>query len=237
MRNSKQFHRRRMVWLDQLLGKADYPPSAFKVAYRIAMMCNENRGGEAWESCKAIGDAIGLSEASVIALVRRLHAGGDLSVRWGSRGRGYPNRYSMILKPQPTEVLITQKPQPAKVLGKAKNLRSAEKNLRNPEIKPQPAEEIFSKKIFSKRSSLEKHDAASTVDEPAGSLACAPDGALREPARGHSDEPSQSAVPDHVRSGPAEEQRLAEERKNRPTMEELIQRHPDVLGKIRQKRT
>jgi hypothetical protein len=142
MSNSKQFDRLRFVWLDQVLADSELPPSAFKVAYRLGQDFNERFDGEAWESCKKIGRAIGLSEATIIIMVRRLHERGHLRVEWGRPGRGHPNRYQMILtKPQSREVSETVKPQEPEVLGEQRKPQDHNRKPQDRVRKPQPAKE------------------------------------------------------------------------------------------------
>ncbi len=121
-RQSPELMRQRFLWLNQVLIDPELPASAFKVAYRISDGFNDiQRDGEAFESGKKIGIAIGMSEGTVIAMVRRLHDRGHLRVEWGQQGRGHPNKYWLVLKPQSAEVsddeikpqAATRKPQPA----------------------------------------------------------------------------------------------------------------------------
>jgi hypothetical protein len=111
--NSDKFKRQTFAWLNQMKARVRdgfYPPTAFMIAYELATQhFNEECGGAAWPGCKTLGDAIGKSEATVIGLIRRMEAGGDLRVEWGSQGRGHSNRYWMVLKPQPAEVLRAEK--------------------------------------------------------------------------------------------------------------------------------
>jgi len=110
-RQTLEFKRQRFLWLDQVLVDPELPASAFKVAYRISQGFNDVRyDGKAWESCKKIGDAIGMSEKTVITMVRRLHASGHLRVEWGRQGRGHPHNYWMILKPASAQVFDEIKP-------------------------------------------------------------------------------------------------------------------------------
>ena len=211
MSSSKEFKRRRFEWLDQVIGKAEYPASAFKVAYRIAQKCNEEREGAAWESCKTIGEAIGLSESTVITLVRRLQKGGDLNVEWGRQGRGHSNRYWMLLKPQSTKVF---KPQPAKVLEPKENLGSRRENLENAPGKPWPAKEISSK------NSIKNSNAG-------GGSRTHPDG-VRSPPPSKAD--IRKRQEEEQRQAAQEEKRLAEERKNRETIDELKKKYGPNYG-------
>ena len=113
-RQSPELMRQRFLWLDQVLIDPELPASAFKIAYRIGDGFNDvQHDGRAWESSKKIGIAIGMSEPTVIAMVRRLHARGHLRIDPGQQGRGHSNSYWLILKPQPADVSDEIKPQPA----------------------------------------------------------------------------------------------------------------------------
>jgi hypothetical protein len=111
-RQSPELTRQRFLWLNhQVLPDPDLPASAFKVAYRIGDGFNDQQSdGRAWESCKEIGNAIAMSEKTVITMVRRLHARGHLRVEWGQQGRGHPNNYWMISKPASAQVSDEIKP-------------------------------------------------------------------------------------------------------------------------------
>jgi hypothetical protein len=110
-RQSPEFKKQRFRWLDQVLVDPELPASAFKVAYRIGDDFNDvQQDGRAWEGCKEIARAIGMSEKTVITMVRRLNARGHLRVEWGKQGRGHPNNYWMILKPASTQVSDQIKP-------------------------------------------------------------------------------------------------------------------------------
>jgi hypothetical protein len=110
-RQSPEFKKQRFRWLDQVLVDPELPASAFKVAYRIGDDFNDvQQDGRAWEGCKEIARAIGMSEKTVITMVRRLNARGHLRVEWGKQGRGHPNNYWMILKPASAQVSDEIKP-------------------------------------------------------------------------------------------------------------------------------
>src|SRR5262245_33109795 len=135
--NSKAFKRQAFAWLEQMkrrIKERAYPATAFLIAHELVCAkkgyFNEEHGGAAWPSCKTLADAIGKSEATVISMVHRMEAGGDLRVEWGSRGSGHSNRYFMILK----------KPQSAEVFGLEKTSETEAQNLSFSKIKPQPAE-------------------------------------------------------------------------------------------------
>jgi hypothetical protein len=125
---STKFTRSVFVWLDQVVGDEDLPSSAFKVAYVIAQCINEETG-EGFPGTGTIAARIGMSQPTVIAMVRQLQVSGHLGVDPGRAGRGHSNRYRMIVKPQRAEVLrAPEKPQPAE--GKHQPA----------ELKPQPAD-------------------------------------------------------------------------------------------------
>jgi hypothetical protein len=123
---SAKFTRSVFEWLDQVALDRNLPASAFKVAYAIAQCLNED-SGEAFPGSDTIARRIGMSQATVIAMVRQLKTNGHLGVEPGRPGRGHSNRYRKIVKPQPAEVLEAQsvkvsepqpselKPQPAKL--------------------------------------------------------------------------------------------------------------------------
>jgi helix-turn-helix protein len=133
------------AWLNQLLGDRDL--TGFAVAFCIAQHVNHNTG-EGYPSAKRIATKTGLSESTVLAAIDRLELRGHLAIERGKQGRGHSNRYRMLIKPRPADVLDAGKPRPADVLQGAKNLgqpksktsASRTENLGQPEIKPRPAE-------------------------------------------------------------------------------------------------
>jgi hypothetical protein len=127
---STQHTRRVFVWLNQIAMDKKVPSSAFKVAYVIAQHVNEETG-EAWPSTETIGDLGGLYPSSVRAMIIKLVEHGHLAVEWGRKGRGHPNRYSMIVKPQAAAVSSNGKPQRAAVSSAAGKPQAGE-------LKPQP---------------------------------------------------------------------------------------------------
>src|ERR1700687_4423584 len=116
-RQSPELKRQRFAWLDyQVLPDPELPASAKLVCYRISDGFNDrDSDGRAWESCENIGAAVGMSEKTVITMVRRLHACGHLRVEWGKQGRGHPNHYWMILKPASAQVFDEIKPASGKI--------------------------------------------------------------------------------------------------------------------------
>jgi hypothetical protein len=139
-RQSPELMRQRFLWLNQVLIDPELPASAFKVAYRIGDGFNDiQRSGEAFESCKKIAVAIGMSEATVIDMVRRLHARGHLRIEWGQQGRGHQNNYWHILKPQSAEVNDEIKPQSAEAFDDEIKPQPAKIKPQPAKIKPQPA--------------------------------------------------------------------------------------------------
>jgi hypothetical protein len=139
-RQSPELKKQRFWWLDhQVLPDPELPASAKLVAYRIGDGFNDrDSDGRAWESCKEIANAIAMSEATVIMMVRRLDARGHLRVEWGQQGRGRPNNYWLILKPQPAKVFDEIKPQPTQVLDGKIKPQSATRKPQPTKIKPQP---------------------------------------------------------------------------------------------------
>lgn len=96
--------------------KADtaIPAGTFKVAFQLTAYWFWDNP-IAYRSCQTVAEAVGVSEATVIRALHLLHDRGHLNVQWGTQGRGHPNRYSMILKPAPVQVLKDGKPAPAQV--------------------------------------------------------------------------------------------------------------------------
>jgi DNA-binding Lrp family transcriptional regulator len=84
-------------WLNQVKADRELSPSAFIVAFEIGQHFNRKRGGAAWPSYLTIANAVGLDEATVVRLVRRLRDRGHIKVDPGKRGRGHPNRYFMVV--------------------------------------------------------------------------------------------------------------------------------------------
>jgi hypothetical protein len=126
--------RRIFVFLNQVKADPELTPSAFLVAFEITQRL-WGADHEAWPGCRTMAKAIGMSEATVIAMVRRLEGRGHLAIESGHAGRGHSHRYRIIIKPQPAEHLEAMKPQPVEVL--------ARENLSRLNTKPQPAEQNY----------------------------------------------------------------------------------------------
>jgi Helix-turn-helix domain len=103
-----QHTRKLFAWYDQVVADGNLPPSAFKVAYVIGQHVNW-QSGEAWPSTDTIASRAGLAQSSVRDMVERLHQCGHLQVTWGSRGRGHPNKYRLIIKERTAAFFDTTK--------------------------------------------------------------------------------------------------------------------------------
>jgi hypothetical protein len=99
-------------WLNQIKADRELLPSAFIIAFEIGQHFNRKRGGAAWPSYLTIANAVGLDEATVVRLVRRLHQRGHIKIEPGKRGRGHPNRYFMVVQ-KPARAQVSQKIKPA----------------------------------------------------------------------------------------------------------------------------
>jgi hypothetical protein len=111
--SSKAFTLKTFTFLHQVNHNPELPSSDLAVCLELSCYFNEDdQDGRAWPGCKTIGDAIGLSETTVIRSVRRLEKHGHIRVIWGTQGRGHPNQYWMIVKPAPAQVLEPEKPAP-----------------------------------------------------------------------------------------------------------------------------
>ena len=133
-RQTSEFKQQRFLWLNQVLVDPELPGSAFKVAYRIGDGFKSSyvqHDGRAWESCKEIARAIGMSEKTVITMVRRLHARDHLLRSMGAPGRGHPNHYWMLLKPASAQVFDEIKPasSPNKTCADAENQETRTKGM------------------------------------------------------------------------------------------------------------
>ena len=138
-RHAQASHTRDLfVWLNQIKSDSETPAGAFKVAFEIGQYLNR-QSGEAWPSTERIAKGIAMSQATVIAMVRRLEARGHLAIESGSQGRGHSHHYRMILKPQATEVIPPEKHQPA-VVSEIENLNPLRENLSPLISKHQPAD-------------------------------------------------------------------------------------------------
>jgi hypothetical protein len=109
--SSKEFTAKIFRWLHQVNGDDKLPGSAIKVAVRLASDFNEKLGGMAWPSCQTLSEDIGKSKATVIDMIRRLHARGHLQVEWGQQGKGHSNQYWLVEKGQPANLSATSKGQ------------------------------------------------------------------------------------------------------------------------------
>jgi Helix-turn-helix domain len=108
--SSKEFTALTFAWLHQVNQDAGLLPIDTKVCLQLTKHFNEkDEGGRAWPSYKTIGEAVGVSEQTVIRSVHRVHSRGHLRVVWGKAGRGHPNQYWMIVKPPPVEVSEDEK--------------------------------------------------------------------------------------------------------------------------------
>lgn len=142
-RQSDEHTRTIFAWLNQVKADTELPASAFKVAYEISQYLSRTEG-DAWPSCRTIGEGIGLSESTVIDMVSRLHRLGHLDLEPGRQGRGHSNRYRLNLKPQPAKVSDPGKPQPAEVCRDQKPQPAEvceDENLGRLGTKPWPAKE------------------------------------------------------------------------------------------------
>jgi hypothetical protein len=95
---TKEFNRRRFIWLDQVMADRELTASVFKVAYNLGQRFNEREGGAAWPSVRTISETVGLSKSVVLDAVRLLQDRGHLEIQAGRQGRGHSNRYMMLLK-------------------------------------------------------------------------------------------------------------------------------------------
>jgi hypothetical protein len=158
--SSKAFTIRVFTWLHQVNHDLELLAVDVCVALQLVIHFNEDDSdGRAWPSCKTLGEAIGLSEATVIHSVRRLHARGHLRVIWGQQGRSHPNQYWMEIKPCPAKVSDEIKPQPAKVLDEIKP--------ESGELKPEPAKENHYKNHQARKSEPDGERPAASGGGPA----------------------------------------------------------------------
>lgn len=112
IKSPKRHTREMFAWLDQVVADRGLPASAFKVAYVIGQHVNW-QSGEAWPSTHTIAGRAKLAQSSVRDKVERLHQRGHLEVTWGSRGRGHPNKYRLIIIER-TSAVLEPKKQPRK---------------------------------------------------------------------------------------------------------------------------
>src|SRR5258705_4334384 len=99
--NRRRDTRKLFVWLDQIRGDPELPPSAFKVAYEIGQHFNARHGGAAWPSSLTIATNIGVGKATVIRVVQQLRERGHLKIDPGKAGRGHSNQYFMVVRKGP----------------------------------------------------------------------------------------------------------------------------------------
>jgi hypothetical protein len=105
---SKAFTAKTFTWLRQI-NRGRYLAIDLKVALELTTYFNErDQDGRAFPSYKTIGDAIGVSEQTVIRSIERMRAHGDLHVTPGKAGRGHPNQYWMVVKPAQKTSTVTQ---------------------------------------------------------------------------------------------------------------------------------
>jgi Helix-turn-helix domain len=114
--NPTQFARVKFLWIDRIA--RDHQLLAIDTRVAAALLhyfTASDNGGRAYPSCKTLGDAIGVSEATVIRSVNRLHDRGHLIVIWGKPGRGHPNQYWMAAGGKPASVQVLEAQKPARV--------------------------------------------------------------------------------------------------------------------------
>jgi hypothetical protein len=107
--NRRRDTRQKFVWLAQVKADRELSPSAFMVAFELTQLFNAEYGGAAWKSSLNIAKAVGLSEPSIIRIVRQLRERGHLKIEPGKRGAGHSNRYFMVLKTSTSEGFRTTK--------------------------------------------------------------------------------------------------------------------------------
>lgn len=164
--STKQFTAQTFKFLHQVNGNSALPASDLKIALELTRYFNEAEGGRAYPSCKTIGDATGLSEATVIRGVRRMEQHGHLKVIWGRQGRGHPHQYWPVVKPAPVQVSEAGKPASAPPVKPA-----------SAKIKPAPMQENLSKNHVAsatRNATMERESVlAHCVSDPGGA---GPDG-------------------------------------------------------------
>jgi hypothetical protein len=89
---TKEFNRRRFIWLDQVMTDGKLAASAFKVAYKLGQHFNEAQGGAAWPSIQTISAGTALPKTVVMRAVRGLQERGHLAIEARRQGRGHSNR-------------------------------------------------------------------------------------------------------------------------------------------------
>ncbi len=138
-KSAKQHTRDLFKWLDQVALDSSLRPSAFKAAYVIAEHVNRETG-EAWPSSTTIAARCGLSQPTVVELVRSLEAAGHLEIEPGRAGRGHSHRYRLITKYRSADVSSPTKHRVADISRKAKTSRSPMENIGDAEIKHRRAD-------------------------------------------------------------------------------------------------
>jgi hypothetical protein len=129
--SSKEFSNKTFKWLYQINSDFELPPIDMKVAVQLTVHFNEeNDGGRAYPGLKFMGDAIGVSEPTMVRSIHRLERRGHLHVVWGSAGRGHSNQYWMIVKP------VSKKPPRVKVSDPHKTSTGKSENLHSCSVKP-----------------------------------------------------------------------------------------------------
>ena len=118
------FTRDRFRWLDAALPlDTKMPPAAFIVGYAIATALRRDSGNalfmsasnkpdvvvcEAWIGAPDIAAKIGMSKATVFAMVSKLENHGYVQIEPGKRGSGHSNHYRLIEKGQPADISNSQ---------------------------------------------------------------------------------------------------------------------------------
>ena len=117
------FTRDRFRWLDARAADTKMPPAAFIVGYAIATALRRDSGNalfmsasnkpdvvvcEAWIGAPDIAAKIGMSKATVFAMVSKLENHGYVQIEPGKRGSGHSNHYRLIEKGQPADISNSQ---------------------------------------------------------------------------------------------------------------------------------
>ena len=179
--------------------------------------------GVAWPSQQTLADVTEQSVDSIQRHVRLLERLGLISIEHRRRrtGDGLANIYRLSFS------------RPHLAAYEGRTLRSTDDPSR-----PQMAPPVGRKHPLSRPQAL-RHDtsleeSSSEASGPQGSKAEGTGGSLARPDGAHSPppetEPSPGSVPKHGRSPQQEAQRLAEERKNRETYEQIKQRLGPTFG-------
>lgn len=137
--SSDWFTRDRFRWWDALAADHEMPPAAFAVGYAIGTALRRDSGNtvfvsasnrpddvicEAWIGADALAAKIGMSTATVFAMVRKLEQHGYIEKDPGKRGSGHAHHYRLIEKGQPADIskdqpadISDEKGQPADISG------------------------------------------------------------------------------------------------------------------------